>query len=161
MTELNPTPQVRTVAIAVAEIRYGIEYGSVNEVFWRKLDTMASVCQAVAGSLAFAGAFSPSGDLFKFAGAAIAVVSATQLVVKPMERAFAFRDARIKFHDLAKRAWDMPLRAIDAELEDLRAHAPRGSTLLAPIALNRVNRQMGHPADAPMGWANRLAQLLV
>lgn len=144
---MTMTIRERTQAIAVAEVRYGIEYASLNERFWLHIDTTLNLVQTVAGALALAGLLGSGSAITAVAGAVMALVSGLQLSWTPLQRSINFRDARHGFHGLAKRAWSMTLADLDAAIEDLRRDAPPGARVLAKPALNAVEAQLG--ADAP------------
>ena len=155
------TPPERTLDIAVTEVRYGIEYASLNETFWRTADTWLTCCQAVAGAMALGGAFAHGTWLGAVGGGLVAAVSGLQLALRPSDRATAFRDTRKQFHDLNKRAWGMSVIELDAALEDLRAAAPCGSSLLHRIARNNLAGKLGRPdLQEPLTRRERLAAVL-
>lgn len=151
----------RTQAQAVAEVRYAIEYGAMNERLWQRLDTALNLTQATAGALALAGAMATQGRAAAVAGVVLAIVSALQLTLQPTRRSVAFRDVRLGLHDLAKRAWQLPLAELDAALEDVRKTAPQGLAALGRPAFNAVQRQHGHADKVlPLRWHERLAAAL-
>lgn len=155
---IEQSPHERTLGVAVSEVRFGIQYGLLNERFWQHLDTGLNLAQIGAGALALAGAFTEGTVLTSVAGVAIAIVSALQLTLQPTRRSVAFRDARAKFHDLHARAWDMTLREVDIELERLRRDAPVGMRALLVPAQNIVHRQLGaEDVLLPLTLGQRLA----
>lgn len=146
----------RTLEIAIAEVRYGAEYGSLNERFWTRIDTAMNVVQMVSGALALAGALK-SPALTAAAGVVLAVISGLQLSLQPLRRAIEFRDAKRAFHDLNARAPALTLEQMDAELERLRGAAPQGLSAFAMPALNIVNARHGHDKAYDLKWNERLA----
>lgn len=152
---MTDTPQrQRTLGHAVAEVRFGIEYGVLNERFWQHADTALNWVQVMAGALAVAG-FVTGGPMLAAAGLVLAVVSGTQIALQPARRAFAFREARAGWHDLNKRAWQMSLHELDCALEDLRKTAPVGLHALKQPAHNAVARREGAPVH-PLRWHERV-----
>lgn len=151
---------LRTQAQAVADVRYGIAYGALNERFWQKLDTTLNLAQILAGALALSGAFAQAPTVAGVAGTVVAVVSAFQLALQPTRKSIDFRDARRRFHELNARAWQMPLHELDAELEQLRMSAPNGLAALARPALFQVDAQHGSPRHERLNWRERLAMAL-
>lgn len=151
----------RTLAVAVSEVRFGIQYGLLNERYWQHLDTALNLLQIGAGALALAGALAQGALATSIAGVMIAVVSALQLSLQPTRRSVAFRDARARFHDLHARAWGLTLRELDAELEALRRDAPVGMRALLLPAQNIVHQQIGaQDVVLPLTWGQRLALAL-
>lgn len=151
----------RTLDVAVAEVRYCIEYASLNEAFWRNCDTWLTCFQAVAGAMALGGAFAPGTWLGAVGGGLVAAFSGLQLALRPSDRATGFRDIRLEFHALNRRAWDLSVIQLDGLLDELRAKAPRGSTLLNTLARNNLLRQMGRPdLCEPLNRRERLAAAL-
>ncbi len=152
--------QERTLAVAVAEVRYAIQYAAMNERWWQHVDTTLVLLQILAGSLALAGAIGAGSAVGAVAGVTMAAVSALQLTLVPLRRSVAFRDARFGFHELNKRAWDMGLRDLDGALEDLRKTAPAGAAWLARPAQNVVEQQMGHAPPFTLNWRERVTAAL-
>ncbi len=154
-------PNTRTLAHAVADVRYGIVYGSLNERFWQRADTTLNLVQILFGALALTGALAASGILAAVAGVVLACVSAVQLTLQPGRRSFEFREARRQFHELAAQAWSMPLAEVDQRLEQLRYSAPNGLAALARPAQEMVDAAHGHPPRWPrLGLVERLAKAL-
>lgn len=152
------TPAERTLADAVADVRYGIAYGNLNERFWQRTDTTLNLAQIMGGSLALSGAMAQAPLVAAVAGVLVAVVSGFQLALQPGRRSIDFRDARRKFHELNARAWQMTLQQLDAELEVLRMNAPQGLSAFNRPALLAVDAQHGHDvSDTRLTWRERLA----
>lgn len=156
---MTDSTQIRTLEQAVADVRYGIEFGRLNERFWQRIDTTLNLVQVLAGAMALAGALSRA-DVLAAAGLAMAVVSALQIALQPGRRAAGFLVARQAFHALNKRAWQFSVDEIDAALEDLRATAPQGLDALALPALNAVNRQHGQAEQHRLHLGAKLAAAL-
>ncbi len=157
----NATPvPMRTHATAVAEVRFGVEFGSLNERLWRHVDTGLNLITVLFGALALAGAMSVTSWMAATAGVVLAVVSALQLTWQPLKRSIEFRDARYGFHDLAQQAAGMSVAEIDVALEHLRRVSPIGSDWLLVPALNRVHAQFGHQPARALNWRERLASAL-
>lgn len=154
------TPPERTLAIAVAEVRFGIQYGALNERFWHHLDTALNLVQISCGALALAGAIAQGTQLVAVGAVVLACVSAVQLTLQPTRRSIAFRDARRLFHELNARAWQLSLQDLDAALERLRADAPPGLAALLMPAQNIVHRQHGGSDVRPLTLWERLALAL-
>lgn len=156
--DTESTARTRTQADAVADVRFGITYGSLNERFWQRLDTTLNLTQVLFGALALTGALAAMGPLAGVAGVVLAVVSALQLTLQPGRRSIDFRDARRAFHALNAKAWQMPLHELDAALEELRMNAPNGLAALNRPALHMLDAQHGHEPRGPaLTWAERLA----
>ena len=140
----------RTRGQAIMEVRFAVEYGELHEKFWSHVDTFISLAQVLAGALALAGAFSPGNGtvLTAAAGALLALMSGFQIAVKPRERSIQFRDTRRRAHELNSKAWEMPQRALEQALEQIRSEAPRGLEALSRPAFNRVVTMNGFPNQA-------------
>jgi hypothetical protein len=148
----------RELGQAVAEVRFGIEYGALNERFWQNIDTVLNWVQVMAGALAVGG-YVTGGPMLATAGAVLAAVSGTQIALQPARRAYTFREARAAWHDLNKRAWQMSLHELDAALEELRKTAPVGLQSLKQPAANAVALREGAPVY-PLRWHERLLRAL-
>ena len=134
------------------EVRFAVCYGELNERFWSHFDTALTLAQAVAGSLALAGVFTPGAGLTAFAGVVLALISGIQATLKPRERSIAFRDARRQFQDLDVDAGALDLVALDRRLEMLRRDAPRGFQSLLRPAESRALVQHGYPDITLSRW---------
>lgn len=132
----------RSIATLVSEVRFGITYANLNEALWSHLDSGLNLFQVFAGALAVAGILSDA-TLVKVAGGMLAAVSAVQLGLSPGKRAVGYRDARMRFHELAGRAWGMELQELDADLERARAAAPPGLRALRKPAWNITAESLG------------------
>lgn len=150
---------VRTQEIAVAEVRFGIQFGLLNERFWGRIDTLLNFLQVLAGAFALAGVLA-DGVALGVAGASMAVISALQLVLQPGRRAADFRVARRAWHELFKHAWALSLHELDARIEDLRAESPVGLRALEQPALNDIERMHGHEPTEKLTLMQRLAVAL-
>lgn len=158
---MEQPPSQRTQAQAVADVRFAIAYGSLNERFWQRLDTLLNLTQILFGALALSGALASVGVVAGVAGAVLAVVSALQLTLQPTRRSIEFRDARRAFHDLNKQAWALPLQDLDAALEELRKMAPNGLQALNRPAVRMVDRQHGQESSVKsLTWREWLALAL-
>ncbi len=135
----------RTLEVAVAEVRFGAEFGRLNMRVWQRLDTVLNLLQVMAGAMALAGAFSDA-KVLAGAGLVMASVSALQIALQPGRRAADFRMAHAEWQRLGAKAWTMTLGEVDAKLDDLRASSPDGFDALALPAMNAVNERHGWPA---------------
>jgi hypothetical protein len=153
------SPPTRTVEIAVAELRYAVEFARLNERLWQRVDTLLNFAQVMAGALALAGAF---GDAKTLAGAgvAMALVSGLQIGLQPSRRGADFRMARAAWQRLARDPWSLSLSELDARMEDLRSESPQGFDALGPAAFNAVQMRHGNPARLPLRWHQRLVAAL-
>ena len=150
----------RTREIAVAEVRFAVEFGALNERVWQSIDTLLNFGQIGAGALALTGAIVQGTTVAAVAGGVLAAISAIQLSLSPLRRSIAFRDARVKFNALNARAPSMTLEQIDSELEALRSEAPQGMRLLEMPALNIVNVRHGFAPARELKVREKAAMLL-
>lgn len=152
---------IRTLEEAVADVKYADRYGELNERLWRRLDTFLNLLCALGGSAAVGAVVSQGATLTATAGVVMAVAGAAQLVLRPLERAMAFRDARREILQLEAVAWTLPMNEIDARLRAIEAAAPVGFTGLEVPARNDCVRSMGHgTAVEPLNAVQRLMAAL-
>lgn len=151
----------RTMEEAIADVKYAARYGELNERLWRRLDTSLNLLCALGGSAAVGAAVAQSPVLTATAGVAMALAGAAQLVLRPLERAIAFRDARRESLQLEAVAWTLTLHEVDARLRAMEASAPVGFSGLAVPARNDCVRNMGHAhAVEPLSTLQRLMAAL-
>jgi len=161
LTIMTESTRERSLAQAVGEVQYGVEYASLNERFWSHLDTALNLVQVLFGAVALTGFLATNSQLAGIAGLVLAGVSALQLTLAPSKRSVAFRDARVQFHDLKARAWRMDLYSLDSALEALRKAAPQGLRSLARPAQEIVHEAYGAPSPFDrLGILERLAKLV-
>lgn len=156
-----PDIEPRTLNEAMTDVRYACHYGELNERFWRRLDTTLNLVGAAGGSSAIAGALASNAVLGLAAGVALSIASTLQLVLRPGERAIAFRDARRAFLELHAKGWGLTVTEIDAARMRLEAEAPVGLRWLSMPAWNENVRSIGHEQQVrPLRWYERLAQFV-
>ena len=150
--------KIRTQAQAVMEVRYACHYGELNERFWRHIDTWLNLLGALGGSAAVAALLGQSLLLSGVAGVVMAVASTCQMVLRPLDRAYDFRDARRAFAALDVRAWSLSLADLDAQLKPLQAESPVGFRWLGMPAFNLCMLANGEErAVRPLSWPERIA----
>lgn len=154
---MDKSGRERTREIAVAEVRFAIEFGSLNERFWRRIDSGLNFTTIAFGALALTGAMQSQPWLSASSGIVLAIVSALQIGLQPFKRSVDFRDAKRAFHDLNARSPSLDLADIDAELERLRRDAPQGVDALSMPALNIVNQRHGHGPARTLRFGERVA----
>lgn len=151
----------RTLAVAVTEVRYAIFFAGRNEAYWRHLDTILNLMNALAGSAAFGALFAQSSTVGALAGICIAIGSCVSLVMKPIDKAIEFRDFRRKFAKLDAEAWEMELADLDMALKVLRQEGPMGFESLGAIAWNDAMLADGHEERVNrLTWFQKLMSFL-
>jgi hypothetical protein len=136
----------RSIGAAVSDLRYAVEYASLNESFWSHVDASCNLLQALFGALALAGVLGDLG-LVRYAGGGLAVISGVQLALSPCKRTMEFRHARVRFHELLSKSGGMDVIDVDAQLELLRGAAPLGMRTLSRPAYNIVAEGIGKPEE--------------
>lgn len=148
---MTSTATERTQAIAITEVRYAINYAARHEAFWGHVDTSINLVNAMAGSAAFASLLANGTTFGAIAGGVIAMTSCVALVMRPAERAGAFRDFKRQFAALGAIAHRLSLGDIDGRLKVMRQDAPRGFDSLDAVVWNDTMSADGH--------ASRIRQL--
>jgi hypothetical protein len=167
-SELGATP--RTTEVLMAEVRYGIVFGEMNEVFNGRIHRFLSFLWMSAAALSAGSLVTLIGKLDQSAvlpwtitlGIVAALAGAAQKAFKFHEREAAFRTAKAAFQELEGRGWSMNQSALQKELAKLLKNAPAGGSWLAPLAYNRACRELGYPdVQMPVHGAMKLAAPLV
>ena len=156
--------------ILMAEVRYGIVFGEMNEVFNGRVNRILTFLWTIAAALsggsllALLGKVDQSMVLFWTLGLAVisALALSAQKAFKFHEREGKFHSAKKAFQDLEGKGWSMNQGTLNRELAKLRANAPSGGTWLASLAYNRACNELGHPdfqIDVPpkVRWVASLA----
>jgi hypothetical protein len=143
----------RTHEVLMAEVRYGIVFGEMNEVFNGRVHRFLSFLWISAAALTGGALLTLLGRLDPTIalpwtislGIVAAVAGAAQKAFKFQDRETKFRETKAAFQEVEGRGWSMNQSALQKELAKLRAKAPSGGTWLAPLAYNRACRELGHP----------------
>jgi hypothetical protein len=148
------TATERTPAVLMAEVRYGIVFGEMNEIFNGRLHRTLKFLSLVCGGLSAAGFLTRStpavGIEFLtwwslFLGASSIVAGSVMLAFRFDERERRFCEAKKGFQTLEGRGWGLAQGTLQRELAKLLSHAPAGGDWLAALAYNRACRELGHP----------------
>ena len=150
------TPDARpgSQPVLMSEIRYGIVFGEMNEVFNSRMNSFVVFASTLAGVLSASGVVAQvtkatSGDVAIWWALALGVLSAVAYAAKVAfrfkERERDFRDAKVKFQELEGRGWGMHQSALMKEVAKLRAGAPAGGSWLASAAFNKACAELGYP----------------
>ena len=144
----------RTLEVVMAEVRYGIVFGEMNEVFnsrvHRVLNFLALAAVALSGA-ALLGllkeVLQPSTVTWWAVGciAVAALAKAADVAFRFKERANEFRAAKSGFQVLEGTGWSSNLNTVQKELAKLRSNAPAGGSWIAPLAYNKACKELGHP----------------
>lgn len=143
----------RTQEVLMAEVRYGIVFGEMNEVFNGRVHRLLSFLWICAAALTGGSLLTIMGKLEPTVvlpwtvalGIIAAVAGSAQKAFKFQEREALFRAAKKSFEDLEGRGWSMNHGALQKEIGKVRAGAPSGGSWLAPLAYNRACKELGHP----------------
>jgi hypothetical protein len=150
VSSLEATP--RTVEVLMSEVRYGIVFATMNEVFNGRMHRLMNWAVALGvgfTATGFIGHFADVGvrdfsQWWAFAWAAIGVVAgASNKVFNFAAKETAYRKAKQQFLDLEAKGWDMTAAALLRDLNKLIGDAPSGGRWLAEIAYNRTCEQLG------------------
>ena len=148
----------RTSSEVFSDVRYAVCYGTLNERFWRRADTMLNLVGAIGGSAAVAGVLGSQATLSLMAGVLVAISSAAQLVLRPADRAQGFKEGRRAFLALEPSAWSASVVEVDAARRRLEAELPIGFRLLEMPAYNAAMRGIGREdLVRPLNWRERIA----
>lgn len=152
--------------VLMAEVRYGIVYGEMNEVFNGHLHRMLSFLSILAGSLAGGALLTLLGKIdqslvipwtFGF-GVVAALAFSAQKAFKFNERESKFRKAKAAFQALEGSGWSMTTKELQKKLAALRKDAPSEGIWLAPLAYNRACAELGHSdVHMPVSASARIA----
>jgi hypothetical protein len=154
--EVAETPEAKpgSQAVLMSEVRYGIVFGEMNEVFNTRANSLLVFITSLATALAAGGfvsllskALDHETVLLWAIGAAIfgALSAAAKVAFKFKERAEQFRVAKKAFQDLEGRGWSMNQNTLTKELAKLRSNAPSGGGFLASAAFNKACAELGYP----------------
>lgn len=159
-----------SVPVLMAEVRYGIVFGELNELFYAKVHKamlfISILCVSLgAGSLlGLLGKFDPTVVVAWALSLAVlgAVANAAGRAFKFEKREADFKAAKVAFQDLEGRGWSMNQGTLDKEIKKLRKNAPAGGGWLAAYAYNRACRELGHPSfSMPVRGAARIIGSLI
>jgi hypothetical protein len=151
----------RTLPDAVSELRYALRFGELNERLWRRLETTLNLFSALGGSAAVGAVAGQSDVLTLAAGLVMAITGALQLVLRPGERAAAFRTTRRDLLGLESKAWSLSVTDLDATMHRIEADAPDGFAALAQPAWNDCVRRLGQASLAqPLTFGERFLSRL-
>jgi hypothetical protein len=144
--------------VLMAEVRYAIVFGEMNELFFGRLHRLLLAVVIFAGIIAASGGL---GTLIAKEAAAAGVTWLAPLsfwslllaaIAEALRRAFAFdkreakfRKAKEEFQDLEGKGWSMAQGTLQKEIAKLRKNAPSGGSWLASSAFNRACEELGHP----------------
>lgn len=156
VTEQTIAPEAApgTVPVLMAEVRYGIVFAEMNEVFYSRIHKFLMFLTILCGILSATGfvtlgAKLTSSQTMLVMSFGLAVVSAfaeaARRAYKLDSRAKEFANAKKTFQTLEGKGWAMTQRDLQKELAKLRGSAPAGGGWLANIAYNRACEELGHP----------------
>lgn len=144
----------RTPEVLMAEVRYGIVFGELNEVFNGRVHRFLSFLWIASAALTGGGGVvtlmnrvDPTVALPWTIGIGIvsALALAAQKAFKFNEREARFREAKRAFGVLEGKGWAMAVGTLQKEVAKLQANSPSGGWWLAPLAYNRACMELGHP----------------
>ena len=141
-----------TQDILMAEVRYGIVFGEMNEVFNSHLHRLLTFFSISSGLLTGTSVLPIIGKIssevvlpWTLTFAVIAALAfAAQKAFKFSEKAEKFRKAKAAFQALEGTGWDMSRNDLQKEIAKLRKNAPSEGAWLAPLAYNRACVELGH-----------------
>lgn len=150
------TPEAKpgSQPVLMAEVRYGIVFGEMNEVFNRRMNALLMFALTLAGLLSAGGFVSnltkvlPGEAVLWWSvglGVVTALSQAARIAFKFKEREAEFKAAKRVFQELEGRGWSMNQGTLYKELAKLRGNAPSGGTWLASAAFNKACEELGHP----------------
>ena len=150
------TPEAKpgSQPVLMSEVRYGIVFGEMNEVFNHRVNSLLFFMLTLCGLLSAGGFITnlkgvlPGEAVFVWSvvlGAVTAVTQAARLAFKFKERAAEFRAAKKAFQELEGRGWSMNQGTLTKEIARLRANAPSGGDWLASAAFNKACAELGYP----------------
>lgn len=150
MKEVGASPS--SVENLMAEVRYAIVFGEMNEVFnghvHRLLSFLWIFAAALSGGslLTLLGKLEPSVVLpwTIVLGIISAFAVSSQRAFKFQEKEVSFRKAKMEFQLLEGRGWSMSQEELQKTVAKLRSGAPSGGAWLAPLAYNRACNELGH-----------------
>lgn len=139
--------------VLMAEVRYGIVYGEMNEVFNGHMHRIFSFITILSGLLTGGSIVPLLGRvdqeivvpwMLAF-GVITALAFSAQKAFKFNEREAKFRKAKAAFQSLEGSGWNMSKADLQRRLAALRKDAPSEGAWLAPLAYNRACAELGHP----------------
>ena len=156
MEATTATPQAKagSIPVLMSEVRYGIVFGEMNEVFNRRVSGLLLFVVTLAGLLSAGGFISnlskvlPSESVLWWSvglGVLTALAQAARIAFKFKEREAEFRAAKRAFQELEGRGWTVNQNTLYQDLAKLRANAPSGGDWLASAAFNKACAELGHP----------------
>lgn len=148
-----PQAEAGTQEILMAEVRYAVVFGEMNELAYGRLHKLLVWVTTFGALLTGGGALALAARLTGDTAAAItlllgivtAAAEATRRAYRFDQREAAFREARKAFQDLEGRGWGLSVASLAREVAKLRARAPAGGSWLAAAAFNRACEELGHP----------------
>jgi hypothetical protein len=144
----------RTQEVLMAEVRFGIVFGEMNEVFNGRINKtllfftcLAGLLTAGGGVLSILGKTDQSTVLVCTLVLSIvtALAESARRAFKFHERETAYRKAKNEFIDLEAKGWSMNQGTLQKELAKLLKNAPAGGSWLSTLAYNKACREIGHP----------------
>ena len=153
-TTATPEAKPGSIPVLMSEVRYGIVFGEMNEVFNRRVSGLLLFVVTLAGLLSAGGFISnlskvlPSESVLWWSvglGVLTALAQAARIAFKFREREADFRAAKRAFQELEGRGWSMNQNTLYKDLAKLRANAPSGGDWLASAAFNKACAELGHP----------------
>lgn len=168
-SDLEAQPESQPVLMA--EVRYGVVFGELNELFYGRLHRLLLAVSIFAAILIAGGGVGTViakeaanlglADFLKqvtfWSLLAGAVSESVRRAFKFDQREAAFRKAKEEFQELEGKGWSMALGTLQRELAKLRKNAPAGGEWLASSAFNKACQELGHPerhrhVPAPVEW---------
>jgi len=154
-TEDSTVPEAKpgTVPVLMAEVRYGIVFGEMNEVFngrlHRTLKFLGYLCAGLTATSLLqlvTKALGPEAIAIWSASFAVlgAVCAALIAGYRFDKREADFRAAKAAFQDLESKGWAMRQDQLSKEINKIRKSAPAGGSWLASAAYNKACEELGH-----------------
>ena len=140
--------------VLMSEVRYGVVFGEMNEVFNARMNGLLVFIITLCGLLSVGGfttnltkVLPQDSVLWLSIGLAVltAIAHASKVAFKFKEREAEFRIAKKAFQDLEGRGWSMNQGTLYKELAKLRGAAPAGGAWLASAAFNKACAELGYP----------------
>ena len=136
---IEPRIYERSIYEARLDIAYGVRFQELNEILYRRIDTLFGFIGLFGGSAALSAALGQWQAGGIAAGGLVAVSAICERLIRPAERVAVHQQWRKKFNELqvsVESTAVTQLEAVDAGLRLLQGQAPSGVSALAPIAYN-------------------------
>ncbi len=142
-----------TVPVLMAEVRYGIVFGEMNEVFngrlHRTLKFVGLLCAGLSATSLLQILTKAIGTeaiaIWAAVFAVLAVVCTALIAAYRFDkRESEFRAAKAAFQELESKGWGMRQDLLSKEINKIRKTAPVGGSWLASAAYNRACEELGH-----------------